>query len=326
LEKPSNDRPAKPGQQVEESKMRGNKGVVIGGGTMGTDIASIFVANGHDAEIVEPNEAARKNLERNITASAREIGNGKNLGNIRIDASIDDVDWDGAHLLIECVSETLALKQVVFAQLEKAAPRHLPLTSNSSGFPISRITDGLATADRMVGLHFFMPAHLVPCVEVIVGERSDPSVVDDVHSAMSQLGKKPVRVNKDIPGFLGNRIQAALMREALALVDGGYATFEDIDTVVQYSFGFRFVAAGPMLQKDISGIQTLFASQSTIFPTLDNRSEPGPTIQRLQAEKKFGMRSGEGFYRWDDEKIVATRKRYARDLQRALEILRDQDR
>jgi 3-hydroxybutyryl-CoA dehydrogenase len=305
--------------------MQGNKGIVVGGGTMGTDIASIFVANGHDAEVVEPNEKARESLERNISASARAIGAGKSLGKARAVASIGDVDWEGAYLLIECVSETLALKQEIFAQLEKAAPRHLPLTSNSSGFPISRIADNLASADRMVGLHFFMPAHLVPCVEVIVGERSDLSVVDEVHSAMRNLGKKPVRVNKDIPGFLGNRIQAALMREALALVDRGYATFEDIDTVVQYSFGFRFVAAGPLLQKDVSGIQTLLASQSTIFPTLDNGTEPGPTIQRLQAEEKFGMRSKEGFYRWDDEKIATTRARYNSDLKRALEILRDQE-
>jgi 3-hydroxybutyryl-CoA dehydrogenase len=306
--------------------MQGTKGVVVGGGTMGTDIASIFVANGHDVEVVEPNNDARETLEQRIEASAREIGAGKSLGKSRALASIDDIDWNGAYLLIECVSEVLALKQEVFAKLDKVAPRHLPLTSNSSGFPISRIADNLETANRMVGLHFFMPAHLVPCAEVIVGERSDPSVVDEVHSAMSRLGKKPVRVNKDIPGFLGNRIQGALMREALALVDGGYATFEDIDTVVQYSFGFRFVAAGPMLQKDISGIQTLFASQSTIFPTLDNGTEPGPTIQRLQAVQKFGMRSKEGFYHWDDEKIAATKARYNRDLQKALDILRDQDR
>lgn len=306
--------------------MKGSKGIVIGGGTMGTDIASIFVANGHDTEIVEPNDAAREILADSVAASARDIGLGKKLGHVRAVAAIEEINWDDAFLLIECVSENLEIKQAVFAQLESAAPRHLPLTSNSSGFPISRIADGLASADRMVGLHFFMPAHLVPCVEVIVGERSDLSIVDDVHSAMNQLGKKPVRVNKDIPGFLGNRIQAALMREALALVDGGYATFEDIDTVVQYSFGFRFVAAGPLLQKDVSGIQTLFASQSTIFPTLDNGSEPGPTIQRLQVAKKFGMRSKEGFYHWNDEEIAATKEQYKGDLHRALDILRDQDR
>ncbi|MBT5356891.1 MAG: 3-hydroxyacyl-CoA dehydrogenase, partial [Rhodospirillaceae bacterium] len=301
--------------------MQGNKGVVIGGGTMGTNIASIFVANGHDAEIVEPDREVRKNLEQRVTDSALEIGLGMDLGDTRVVASVDDIDWSDAYLLIECVSEILPLKQELFAQLEKVAPRHLPLTSNSSGFPISRIADNLETADRMVGLHFFMPAHLVPCVEVIVGERSDLSVVDEVQSVMAQLGRKPVRVNKDIPGFLGNRMQGALMREALALVDGGYATIEDIDTVVQYSFGFRFVAAGPLLQKDVSGIQTLHASQSTIFPTLDNGTGPGPTIQRLQAENKTGMRTKEGFYHWDDEAIEATRAKYTRDLQRALEIL-----
>lgn len=303
--------------------MQGNKGIVIGGGTMGTNIASIFVANGHDAEIVEPDRDVRENLEQRVADSALEIGLGMGLGNTRVVSSVDDIDWRDAYLLIECVSEILPLKQEVFALLEKAAPRHLPLTSNSSGFPISRIADNLESADRMVGLHFFMPAHLVPCVEVIVGERSDLAIVDEVQSVMAELGRKPVRVNKDIPGFLGNRMQGALMREALALVDGGYASIEDIDTVVQYSFGFRFVAAGPLLQKDVSGIQTLHASQSTIFPTLDNGTGPGPTIQRLQAENKTGMRTKEGFYRWDDATIEATRAKYTRDLQKALEILRD---
>jgi 3-hydroxybutyryl-CoA dehydrogenase len=302
------------------------KGVVVGGGTMGADIAAIFVANSDDVEVVEANEIARANLAERIVASAGEIGAGKPFGRVRVRPSIDEVDWDGAYLLIEAVSEVLAVKQAVFADLEKAAPRHLPLTSNSSGFPISRIAEGLATADRMVGLHFFMPAHMVPCVEVIVGERSDLSVVEEVQTAIGELGKKPVRVNKDIPGFLGNRLQAALMREALALVDGGFASVEDIDAVVQYSFGFRFVAAGPLMQKDISGLETLYASSSTIYPTLDNGSAPGPTAQRLKAEGKWGVRSKEGFYRWDDAKIVATKRRYMRDLHRALDILRDHER
>jgi len=301
------------------------KGVVVGGGTMGADIAGIFVANSDDVEVVEANEIARAKLAERIVASAGEIGAGKPLGRVRVVSSIDEVGWDGAYLLIEAVSEVLAVKQAVFADLEKAAPRNLPRTSNSSGFPISRIAEGLATADRMVGLHFFMPAHIVPCVEVIVGERSDRSVVDEVQAAIGKLGKKPVRVNKDIPGFLGNRLQAALMREALALVDGGFASVEDIDTVVQYSFGFRFVAAGPLMQKDISGLETLYASSSTIYPTLDNGGAPGPTAQRLKAEGKWGVRSKEGFYRWNDAKIAATKQRYMRDLHRALDILRDQE-
>lgn len=305
--------------------MQEGKGVVIGGGTMGTDIAAIFVANGHDVEVVEPQAAARERLADAIAASARAIGAGKELGGVRALPAIDAVDWSDAFLLIECVLENLALKQAVFAELEKAAPRDLPLTSNSSGFPISQIAAGLDTADRMVGLHFFMPANLVPCVEVIVGERSDPAVVEHVHTTAARLGKKPVRVNKDIPGFLGNRLQAAIMREALALVDGGYATPEDIDAVVKYSFGFRYVAAGPLMQKDISGLGSLFTSAATIYPTLDNGTAPGPTMQRLKAAGKLGVKTREGFYRWDDDKIAATTQRYLRDLNRALDILRDQD-
>jgi len=301
------------------------KGVVIGGGTMGTDIAAVFVANGRDVEVVEPREAARHTIADDVATSARAIGVGKALGEARVVATIEDVDWDGAALLVECVSEDLELKRTVFAALEKAAPRELPLTSNSSGFPISQIAEGLDTADRMVGLHFFMPANLVPCVEVIVGERSDPAVADAVQAAVAGLGKEPVRVNKDIPGFLGNRLQAAIMREALALVDGGYATPEDIDAVVKYSFGFRYVAAGPLLQKDISGLGSLFTSAATIYPTLDNSSAPGPTMQRLKAAGKLGVKTKEGFYRWDDDRIAATTERYKRDLSRALDILRDGD-
>lgn len=305
--------------------MQGSKGVVIGGGTMGTDIAGMFVANGHDVEVVESRAAAREPLADNIAVSALAIGAGKDLGRVRALATVEEVEWDGAWLLIECVSEDLALKQAVFAELERAAPRDLPLTSNSSGFPISQIADGLETADRMVGLHFFMPANLIPCVEVILGQCTDPMVADAVQAAAARLGKKPVRVNKDIPGFLGNRLQAAIMREALALIDGGYATPEDIDAVVKYSFGFRYVAAGPLLQKDISGLGSLFTSAATIYPTLDNGSIPGPTMQRLKAAGKLGVKTKEGFYRWDDDEIAATTERYRRDLDRALDILRDDD-
>lgn len=304
--------------------MQGRKGVVIGGGTMGTDIAAIFVANSFDVEVVESDPAARACLADNVGASAKAIEAGKEFGRIRVVKAIEKVDWNDAFLAIECAFEDLALKQAVFAELEQAAPRDLPLTSNSSGFPISKIAEGLESADRMLGLHFFMPAHLVPCVEVILGEKTDPTQADEVHAAAVRLGKKPVRVNKDIPGFLGNRLQAALMREALALVDGGYATPEDIDAVVRYSFGFRYVAAGPLLQKDISGLRSLFTSAATIYPSLNNADRPGPTLQRLQAEGKIGIKTKEGFYHWDDENIATATGRYMRDLHRALAILREE--
>jgi 3-hydroxybutyryl-CoA dehydrogenase len=177
----------------------------------------------------------------------------------------------------------------------------------------------------MFGLHFFMPAHIVPCVELILGERSDPALADDVGRIMRELGKKPVLVRKDIPGFLGNRIQAAMIREALALVDAGYASVEDIDTVVRYSFGFRLVAAGPLLQKDISGLTSVNASAKVMYPSLSNTAEPSRLLQRIVGEGKSGMRTKEGFYKWDDDSIADTKQRYASAIRKALAILREED-
>jgi 3-hydroxybutyryl-CoA dehydrogenase len=310
---------------MPEHKGPENKGIVIGGGTMGADIAAIFAGNGWDVEIVEPNEAMRESLESRVKASAAEIETGKPLGKVRVRAAIGDIDWSGAALVIEAVWEDLDAKRKVFAELEQAAPRDLPLTSNSSGFPTTQIAEGMATASRVFGLHFFMPAHIVPCVELILGERSDPALAEKVGGIMRDLGKKPVLVRKDIPGFLGNRIQAAMIREALALVDAGYASVEDIDTVVRYSFGFRLVAAGPLLQKDISGLTSVNASAKVMYPSLSNASEPSRLLQRIVGEGKSGIRTKEGFYKWDDASIAVTKQRYARAIRKALAILREED-
>lgn len=305
--------------------MPDHKGIVIGGGTMGADIASIFVGNGGGVEIVEPNEATRNDLEQRIRSSAAAIDAGKPLGGVRVRPVIQDVDWSGASLVIEAVPEALDAKRAVFAELEKYAPRDLPLTSNSSGFPTSRIAEGMATAERIFGLHFFMPAHIVPCVELILGERSDPALAEEVGRIMRELGKKPVLVRKDIPGFLGNRIQAAMIREALALVDDGYASVEDIDTVVRYSFGFRLVAAGPLLQKDLSGLTSVNASAKVMYPSLSNAAEPSAILQRIVGEGKSGIRTKEGFYKWDDASIAVEKERYGRAIKKALAILREED-
>jgi 3-hydroxybutyryl-CoA dehydrogenase len=305
--------------------MPDRKGIVIGGGTMGADIAAIFVGNGGEAEVVEPDEAMRESLESRVRASAAEIDTGRPPGKLRVRAAIAEVDWSGAALVIEAVWEDLAAKRAVFAELEKSAPRGLPLTSNSSGFPTTKIAEGMATPERMFGLHFFMPAHIVPCVELILGERSDPALAEEVGRIMRGLGKKPVLVRKDIPGFLGNRIQAAMIREALALVDAGYASVEDIDTVVRYSFGFRLVAAGPLLQKDLSGLTSVNASAKVMYPSLSNATEPSRLLQRIVGEGKSGIRTKEGFYKWDDAKIAAEKARYGRAIRKALAILREEE-
>lgn len=300
-----------------------NKGVILGGGTMGADIAAIFVAHGRDVEVVESAAAVRETLRARIDLAVTEIGETGARGAVVVRNAVKDVDWTGANIVIECVSEVLSVKQSVFAELERYAPADIPLASNSSGLPITRISEGLSTGQRMLGLHFFMPGHLVPAVEVIRGEHTDPAVIEKAYAIMAELNKKPVRVQRDVPGFLANRIQHAMMREAISLVEQGFASAEDVDTVVRYGFGLRYVAAGPLLQKDLAGIDIHCSAAASMYPYLCTDAAPSVLMQRLVNQGQIGVKARQGFYEWTDAEIEKTRNRYKADLMKALAILKD---
>jgi 3-hydroxybutyryl-CoA dehydrogenase len=301
--------------------------VIVGGGTMGSGIGAIFVAHGWDLQVVEPAPAARTALPDRLMDACRAMGRAEPRGKLSVRARLTDVDWKGVSLVIESAPEDLGIKRAVFSDLERIAPTHVPLASNSSSFPISDIARNLASRSRMLGLHFFMPAHLVPAVEVVRSEATDEAVAQGVSAIMRTLGMKPVQVKKDVPGFLANRIQHAMMREAIALVDEGFATAEDVDIAVRYGFGFRFVAAGPLLQKDLAGLDIHCAAATTLYPHLRCDKAPAPLLQRLVARGDIGMKapSRRGFYDWDDASIARERKRYETALRKALAILRDED-
>jgi 3-hydroxybutyryl-CoA dehydrogenase len=295
---------------------------VIGGGIMGADIAAIFAAGGWRVHVVEPKGARHEPLRGRVASSAGQLGATLEPASLAVHATSADLPWSEVALAVECVPESLALKQSVFAELERLAPRDVPLASNSSSFPISEIGRGLATRARMLGLHFFMPAHLVPCVEVIRGEATDPAVCESVAATMRALGRVPVNVRKDIPGFLANRLQHALMREAFALIEQGLASPEDVDNAVRYGFGFRYLAAGPILQKDLSGLDVHAAAATTMYHTLANDKAPPSCLRDRVAAGKLGVKTGEGFYQWDAERAAREQARYERALAAALEILK----
>jgi 3-hydroxybutyryl-CoA dehydrogenase len=173
----------------------------------------------------------------------------------------------------------------------------------------------------MVGAHYFMPAHLVPGVEVVQSERTDPSVADRVSEDLRSIGKVPIRVRRDLPGFLANRLQHALAREAFSLIERGIATPEDIDNAVRYAFGFRYIAAGPVLQKDHAGLEVHAAAAATIYPDLCNASVPSPVLTGLVAAGHLGMKTGQGFYPWTAATIAAEKARYEAALAAAGHIL-----
>ena len=166
-----------------------------------------------------------------------------------------------------------------------------------------------------------MPAEIVPLVEIVLGEKSALAIAEQVCALYRQIHKKPVLVKRDIPGFLANRIQHALMREALALVDAGIATPADIDDAVRYSFGFRYAAIGPMTQKEISGWDGMANAAKEIYPSLANSQTIPPSLAQLMAEGKTGMKAGAGYRSWTPEEIKATTALYSKRLKAAFDVL-----
>ena len=296
--------------------------VVVGGGIMGKDVAFVLFRAGANVVIVETNPALHKALYEHFHAG-QIPGQPEHAGSAKVAVSLDAVDWAGVDLVVECIPEDLAAKQALFKQLEDRASADAVLASNSSSFPISQIAAGRKTSARMLGLHFFMPAHVVPLVEVVLGQNTDPVYADDLAQFMRRCGCVPIMVRKDIPGFIANRLQHALGREAYSLIESGVATPEDIDAAVRFGFGFRYLAAGPIMQKEIAGLDVHAAAAATIYPTLSNVTTPPAPLADKVKEGKFGMKSGQGFYRWDTTSAAKEKERYHRILQTALAAISD---
>jgi 3-hydroxybutyryl-CoA dehydrogenase len=294
---------------------------LVGGGTMGADIAASFVACGWRAEIVNPRDAMGETLDARLRAAMTKLGAEYQASGFRRHERLDTVPWSDVDLVIEATPERLDVKQAVFRDLERLTRPDTPLCSNSSAIPISRIGEGLSTQRRMLGTHYFMPAHLVPAVEVVCSEHTDKAVADRVSGYLSSVGKVPVRVNRDIPGFLANRMQHALSREALSLIDRGIATAEDVDNAVRFGFGFRYIAAGPLLQRDHAGLDIHCAAARTIYPDLCNDAVPARFMSERVDAGHIGMKVKHGFYDWTDEAMAIEKARYEAALLGAKEIL-----
>lgn len=298
--------------------------VVVGAGTMGADVAVVLARGGCRVTVVEPGQAPRTALPGHVLAGLSELALAHRASHVQAVGALQEVHWADVRLVIECIPEKLDIKQALFKQLLTLAPQHTVLSSNSSSFPIRAIAQGLPTQERMFGLHFFMPAHLVPLVEVVLGPQSDTEAAQALCGFMRACGNVPVLVRKDKPGFLANRLQHALSREAFAMIDEGVATPEDVDAAVRFGFGFRFLAAGPVMQRDHAGIDVHCAAAATMYPSLSNTAEPARALRERVAAGRFGMKTGGGFYDWSPETRQAERARYDRLLRQGLDLLADE--
>ena len=309
------------GLEMSQSEQRA---LVIGGGTMGVGIIAMFLAGGWKCDVVSRSASTRDGLAAATAKALAAMGKPTDTSGLATYATLTEAPWARIDMVVETVTEDLGLKQKIFAELETLARPDCALTSNSSSFPISQIGKGLKTQNRMMGLHFFMPAHLIPLVEVVRSVHTDVKLAEKVGAIMAALGKRPVQVKKDVIGFLGNRIQGALMREALWLIEEGVASPEDIDATVRLSFGFRYAAAGPIVQKEHSGWDTTCAVAKIIWPDLSKADGPPPVLQKNVDEGRIGFKTKHGFFPWTDESMAKERARYERALRKCLEIFKEE--
>jgi 3-hydroxybutyryl-CoA dehydrogenase len=287
---------------------------VVGAGLMGHGIAYLFAAGGHDVRIQDSSQPALDSLPQRWSAICDLLGTDRAILD-RMSAGTS-IAWaaEGAGIVIEAAPERLEIKQPIFAELERTAPVDAILASNTSAIPISRIAAGLEHKQRVVGSHFWNPPHLVPLVEVVMmGPDNRPAAVA-LAAALKACGRHPVLVNRDIPGFIGNRLQHALKREAIALVAAGVCDAETIDDVVKQGFGARLGVLGPMEQSDLVGLDLTRNIQETLLPDLDNTAQVQPYLQALVDKGDLGMKTGKGFRSWTPEQAEAVRERLRRAL------------
>jgi len=301
---------------------------VLGAGLMGHGIAQVFALAGcqvnlydRDAQVLgSALQRIQKNLEtflRLKLIAPQQVESA--LGRIELSKSLESF-CSGRDLIIEAVSEHLDLKRKIFTALEKNVSPRTVLASNTSAISIGKIAQGLSHPERVLGTHFWNPPHVVPCVEVIKAPLTAIKVLDKVHGLLAKVGKRPVKVMKDVPGFLGNRMQHALWREAFKLVEQGVASAEDVDDVVRYGFGLRLAFLGPLQTADLAGLDLTYEVQKDLFPHLDRSTQPSSLLEKKIEHGELGVKSGRGFHLWSPEE---TRRVIERRDEILLKILRE---
>ena len=215
-----------------------------------------------------------------------------------------------AGLIFEAVPEKLDLKTSFYQQLDALCAPDVIFASNTSAMPIGSLAKASRHPERVIGTHFFNPAQLIPLVEVVPNEKTDARVVDTVLRLLTAVGKKPIHVKKDLPGFLANRLQHALGREAVSLVQNGIASPEDVDAAVKTSIALRLLFSGPVEQRDLNGLDTYVGITKSLYPALEDTKETPPMAVDMVAQGHLGLKSGRGFYDWtgQDPAEVSARK------------------
>jgi 3-hydroxybutyryl-CoA dehydrogenase len=290
---------------------------IVGAGLMGHGIAQVFALAGHSVAVYDavPGMLATltSRIEQNLADLRQDVSAAERVRPVEtLAAAVENAD-----VVVEAALEKLPLKQDIFAELEKLAPRHTLLASNTSVIPIGKIAERVATKDRVLGTHWWNPPWLVPLVEVIETEGTSADSVTAMIDLLRSLGKTAVHVKKDVPGFIGNRLQHALWREAIALVQNGVCDAETVDTVVKAGFGRRLGVIGPLENADLIGTDLTLDIHRNVLADLDRTPGPLPYLVDLVNAGRLGFKSGRGFREWTPEQQAELRQKVSARLKKA---------
>lgn len=298
---------------------------VIGAGLMGHGIALTFARAGYQVAITDPIEEARVSVLDRMSQSMALMGMhpddiDKALTCINVHEDLRNC-VNNAQIIFEAVPEKMALKQKIFAEIEQYVSDACILASNTSVMPITEIMSKLKHPERALGTHWWNPPHMIPLVEVVQTKWTKDELAEATFALLQDVGKTPVMVKKDVPGFIGNRLQHALWREAISLVEKGICDASAVDTVIKSSFGRRLAVLGPLENADLVGTDLTLDIHENVLFDLEHKQGPSDYLLELVKAEKLGMKSGEGFYQWSDEEAQRVRQRVADHLSKLEEIL-----
>jgi 3-hydroxyacyl-CoA dehydrogenase len=295
---------------------------VIGAGLMGHGIALNFALGGYDVYL---NDTTDESLEKALESVGTSLETMLNVGladeasavavpgrihtSTSMEETVADVDF-----VVEAVFEDMDVKHEVFARLDELSPERTILSSNTSSFMSSQLAPATKRPDKVVVANWWNPPYLLPLVEIVRGPQTSDHTIDTTAGLFTKLGKQPVVLQKESVGFIGNRIQFALLREAISVVEQGIATAEDVDLVVTSSFGRRLAVAGPFEVFDLAGWDTISHIIDQLFPLIESSPDSPALIKDKVDKGEFGVKSGKGFYNWSDDAVAELRGRVGRAL------------
>ena len=281
--------------------------LIAGGGMMGKNIAFVFASNpAYTITVYDLYETDVHGGIRSNCASLK-LAEGEledRLSRIFFTTDLDSELIKSADLVVEAVFEDMDVKRQTFAKLEERCRPDTIFCTNTSVMSPSEISRDLKYRERFVGTHFWNPGHLIPLVEVVKSDATSDETANTVMEVLAAVGKEPVLCKKDVPGFIANRMQHALWREAISIIENGIADAETVDKAVRYSFGLRLPQLGPIENADMVGLDLTYNIHDYILRDLEDSHKPSPLLQKLRDEGKLGFKSGEGFRKWTPEEIA----------------------